>query len=327
MTLATLLACLLLALGVEAVLGYPQALYRTIGHPVTWIGALIAALDTTLNRESFAPAARRVLGVAALIIIIAVPAALAYALQSALMRLPYGFILVALAASTLLASRSLYDHAAAVAAALRNGGLAEGRASVSRIVGRDTASLDEPAVCRAAIESLAENASDGVVAPAFWFALLGLPGIAAYKAINTADSMIGHRTPRHEAFGWAAARFDDVVNLPASRLTGALFALAALALPGASPRNAFAAMARDAPRHRSPNAGWPEASLAGALGLKLSGPRSYGGTPVDDAFMGDGRRDATPADIARALLLATRAFLILGAIAAVGSSVSLKFDW
>ena len=147
--------------------------------------------------------------------------------------------------------------------------------------------LDNAGVARAAIESLAENASDGVAAPVFWFALFGLPGLAAYKAINTADSMIGHRTPRHEAFGWASARLDDLVNLPASRLTAALFVLAAF-LQRASARGAVQAVMRDARRHRSPNAGWPEAAMAGALGLKLAGPRSYGGVAVLDAYMGAG---------------------------------------
>ncbi len=180
----------------------------------------------------------------------------------------------------------------------------------------DPETLDRAGVARAAIESLAENASDGVVAPVFWFALLGLPGLAAYKAINTADSMIGHRTPRHEAFGWASARLDDLVNLPASRLTAALFILAAL-FAQAYPLAALRAIVRDARKHRSPNAGWPEAAMAGALGLKLAGPRRYGGVYVLDAYMGDGRVEAGPSDIRRALGLAAMAWLILVAAIAV----------
>jgi adenosylcobinamide-phosphate synthase len=182
-------------------------------------------------------------------------------------------------------------------------GLAGGRAAVAHIVGRNTATLDTPGVVRAAIESLAENFSDGVVAPALWCAALGLPGIVAYKAVNTADSMIGHRTPRHEAFGWAAARLDDVVNLPASRLAAFWIVLAAFLHPGARPRQAMKAVLRDAGRHRSPNAGWPEAAMAGALGLRLAGPRIYGTRQVDDAWMGDGRAEATVADLRRALSL------------------------
>jgi adenosylcobinamide-phosphate synthase len=186
--------------------------------------------------------------------------------------------------------------------ALETDGLAGGRAAVSRIVGRNPERLDEAGVVRAAIESLAENFSDGVVAPAFWGALLGLPGMAAYKAVNTADSMIGHRTPRHQAFGWASARFDDVVNLPASRLA-ALFILMAARLTGADWRAGLRAVRRDSGHHRSPNAGWPEAAMAGALGLRLAGPRVYGATLVQDGWMGDGRAEATVADLRRALAM------------------------
>ncbi len=170
---------------------------------------------------------------------------------------------------------------------------------------------------RAAIESLAENFSDGVVAPAFWLAVGGLAGGAAYKAVNTADSMIGHRTPKHEAFGWAAARFDDLVNLPASRLTALLIVAAAAILPGMDARAAWRAVWRDAKKHRSPNAGWPEAAMAGALGLALAGPRSYGGVMGDDAFMGEGgRREVTAADIRRALRLFWMADVLLMACSA-----------
>ena len=170
------------------------------------------------------------------------------------------------------------------------------------IVGRNPQSLDEAGVSRAAIESLAENFSDGVVAPAFWLGLGGLPGAVLYKATNTADSMIGHRTPRHEAFGWAAARFDDLVNLPASRLTALLIVAAACLHREASPRGAWRAVRRDASHHRSPNAGWPEAAMAGALGLRLAGPRVYGDMRVEDRWMGDGRAEATAGDIDRALV-------------------------
>jgi adenosylcobinamide-phosphate synthase len=200
------------------------------------------------------------------------------------------------------AQRSLLAHVRAVADALDAGGLAAGRRAVAHIVGRDPEQLDEAGVVRAAIESLAENFSDGVVAPGLWGAVAGLPGMVAYKAVNTADSMIGHRTPRHEAFGWASARLDDLVNLPASRLA-ALLVLIAAALGGADPAGAWQAVRRDARRHRSPNAGWPEAAMAGALGLRLAGPRIYAGVRVEDAWMGDGRAAATPSDLRRALRL------------------------
>ena len=293
---ATILA---IALLIEAAFGYPAPLFKAIGHPVTWIGALIAALDRRLNTGT------RTGGVLALLILLAATAATAAALtalvQSALPPWP-ATLLLALLASTLLAQRSLHTHVAAVATALP-AGLPPARAAIAHIVGRDPNSLDEPAIARAAIESLAENFADGVVAPTLWGAVLGLPGIALYKAVNTADSMIGHRTPRHERFGWAAARLDDLVNLPASRLAAFWLVLAAVLTPGARPGAAIRAVWRDARRHRSPNAGWPEAAMAGALGLRLAGPRTYAGVTVTDGWMGDGTPDATAADIHRALRL------------------------
>jgi adenosylcobinamide-phosphate synthase len=293
---------LALALAFDALFGYPSWVLCWAGHPVTWIGALIGALDRRLNREKRPRLNRQIWGIFALFCVTASAAGVALLVQLVLSGFSFGSIALALGASTMIASRSLYEHVEAVAAALETGGLDAGRAAVSRIVGRDPDTLDGHGVARAAIESLAENASDGVVAPVFWFALLGLPGLAAYKAINTADSMIGHRTPRHEAFGWASARLDDMINLPASRLTAALFALAACFMT-ASPRGAVKAVIDDARRHRSPNAGWPEAAVAGALGLRLAGPRVYGGVRVEDATMGDGRAEATASDIRRALVL------------------------
>ena len=218
---------------------------------------------------------------------------------------------------TLLAQRSLYAHIERVAAALEDDGLEAARTAVSHTVGRDTAALDEAGVARAAIESLAENFSDAVVAPSFWMLIAGLPGAAIYKAINTADSMIGHRTERHEDFGWAAARLDDLVNLPASRLAALLLIGAAYFTQGASPACAFDTAKRDASRHRSPNAGCPEAAMAGALGISIAGPRTYEGVVVDDSWMGNGRRAVTAADIHAALSLYRRADIILIAIVAL----------
>ncbi|MEP9371621.1 adenosylcobinamide-phosphate synthase CbiB [Mesorhizobium sp. KR1-2] len=300
-----------LSLFVELGFGYPDRLVRAIGHPVIWIGQLISFLDRHLNRATLSDMQRRISGVAALIVLMGVPAAIAFAISTALSALPFGIILVAILGSSLLAQRSLASHVKAVADALDQGGLAAGRRAVSMIVGRDPDQLDEAAVCRAAIESLSENFSDGIVAPAFWLGVGGLVGGVAYKAANTADSMIGHRTPRHEAFGWAAARFDDLINLPASRLTGLLLVAAAALVPGADPKNAWRSVLRDAGKHRSPNAGWPESAMAGALGLALAGPRVYGGMLVEDHTMGDGRREATSADIRRALRLYWTADLIM----------------
>lgn len=270
-----------LSLLAELGLGYPDRLVRAIGHPVIWIGHLISVLDRRLNRATSSDRSRRILGMVALVLLVAVPAGLAFGLESLFARLPFGLLLTAITASSLLAQRSLASHVKAVADALDSGGLVAGRKAVSQIVGRDPDNLDEAAVCRAAIESLAENFSDGVVAPAIWIGVGGLAGGVAYKAANTADSMIGHRSPRHEAFGWAAARFDDLINLPASRLTALLIVLATFCVKGANPGEAWRAIWRDARKHRSPNAGWPEAAMAGALGIALAGPRSYGGVMGD----------------------------------------------
>ncbi|MBN9074543.1 MAG: cobalamin biosynthesis protein CobD [Rhizobiales bacterium] len=304
-----------LSLLVELAAGYPDRVFRAVGHPVVWIGGLISWLDGRLNREEYGFGTRRLLGAATLCLLLAICGAAGWLLQAALSSVPFGFLLTALLGSALLAQRSLAAHVGAVAVALESGGLAAGRQAVSRIVGRDPDRLDEAAVCRAAIESLAENFSDGVTAPALWLAIGGLPGGIAYKAVNTADSMIGHKNARHGAFGWAAARFDDLVNLPASRLTALSLVAAACLLPGASPAGAWRAVRRDARHHRSPNAGWPEAALAGALGLSIAGPRHYGGVLTTDAPMGDGRREATAADIRRALRLYWVADAILIALA------------
>jgi len=301
-----------LSLLIERLVGYPDWLFRRIGHPVTWIGSLIALLDRKWNREQGSFSNREAKGVLALVVFLGVTVSIALALQNVLLVLPLGLLLVAIVGASLPAQKSLEQHVEAVATALESEGLEGGRRAVSMIVGRDPDQLDEAAVCRAAIESLAENFSDGIVAPSFWLGLLGLPGGAGYKAINTADSMIGHRTPRHEAFGWASARVDDLVNLPASRLTACLFILAAVFVKGASPQGALRAVARDAKHHRSPNAGWPESALAGALGFALAGPRSYGGQMIQARFMGEGgRRNLTAADIRQALTLARVADALL----------------
>jgi adenosylcobinamide-phosphate synthase len=317
MSMFALIASMSLAL--EMNVGYPDRLFRAIGHPVTWIGRLISCLDHAFNRATDSDRGRRLCGVAALVIIISVPAVVAYAVERLLLTHAMGFFVVVLLGTTLLAQKSLAEHVEAVAKALDTGGLTAGREAVSKIVGRDPEQLDRAAVSRAAIESLAENFSDGVVAPAFWMAVGGLAGGVAYKAANTADSMIGHRTPRHQAFGWAAARFDDLINLPASRLTALLIVVAAAILPGMDARAAWRAVWRDAKKHRSPNAGWPEAAMAGALGIALAGPRSYGGVMGDYAYMGDGRREVTAVDIRQALrLFWTANLLLMVALVVVG---------
>jgi adenosylcobinamide-phosphate synthase len=290
-----------LALLIEAAFGYPAWLYRWIGHPVTWIGRLITLLDRHMNRDRDRADTRRFNGTMALIILLFCVGAPVFFIETRLYAVPFGDVVAALAASTLLAQRSLHAHVKRVAEGLEHS-LEAGRIAVSHIVGRDPEALDEAGVARAAIESLAENFSDGIVAPALWTAVAGVTGGALYKAVNTADSMIGHRTPRYVDFGRTAARLDDFVNLPASRLAGTLIIAAAFLTPGASANNAWRAMLADAGRHRSPNAGWPEAAMAGALGVALAGPRTYGGKLVQDHWMGrDGRRTANAADIRRAL--------------------------
>jgi adenosylcobinamide-phosphate synthase len=311
------IAVTLLALLIEATVRYPDRLLRTIGHPVMWLGWTIDAIDRALNRETDVAARRRTAGFVALIGIVGLPIAAALVIEYSLLLLPLGILAVGVIASSLIAQRSLHDHVARVAAALERDGIEASREAVSHIVGRDPEALDQAGVARAAIESLSENFSDGVVAPALWLAVGGLAGGAAYKAINTADSMIGHRTERYREFGCAAARLDDLVNLPASRLSALLIVAAAALSDNASASGAWRAVIRDARRHRSPNAGWPEAAMAGALGLALAGPRVYGGVLVDDATMGDGRRDAGPDDIRAALSLYRRADLILIALVAV----------
>jgi adenosylcobinamide-phosphate synthase len=276
------------ALVVERIIGYPDWLFRRIGHPVTWIGWLITQLDDAWNRETDGFDKRRRMGILALLVLLGAMIAISLLVHKALLSVVVGPVLLVLVAATLPAQKSLDSHVDAVATALETGGIEAGRKAVAMIVGRDPEHLDEAAVCRAAIESLAENFSDGIVAPALWMGVGGLMGGVVYKAANTADSMIGHRSPRHEAFGWAAARFDDLINLPASRLTALLFAAAAFFIEGASPREAIRAVLRDAKHHRSPNAGWPEAAMAGALGIALAGPRSYGGRMIEARFMGEG---------------------------------------
>ncbi len=288
MPLSTSLPLALVGLAIEALIGYPAPLYRAIGHPVTWMGRWLEILEARFNRPFLSFAARRALGVVALFLTLAPVALIAWAATRALVSCgAFGFAALALLAASLPAQRSLAAHVLAVAEGL-DASLEEGRHAVAMIVGRNPKALDEAGVARAAIESLAENFSDGVVAPILWIALGGLIGGALYKAINTADSMIGHKDDRYAAFGWAAARLDDLVNLPASRLAALWLVLAAAVTPGASAWRAARTVWRDASLHRSPNAGWPEAAMAGALGLKLAGPRVYGRTLVDDAFMGRG---------------------------------------
>lgn len=308
---------ILVAMGADALLGEPRWLYRRAPHPVVAIGALANALERRLLRSAASAAGKRLDGLLMLAAMLTATAAVGTVIAVLLQRVPGGWILEGAAMSTLLAQRSLVDHVRDVAVGLRVG-LNEGRSAVSLIVGRDPERLDAPGIGRAAVESLAENLSDGVVAPLFWGIVAGLPGMLAYKAVNTLDSMVGHRSERYRDFGWASARLDDLANFVPARITGVL-----LCVCGGAPLRAAAAMACDAPHHRSPNAGWPEAAMAGSLGVRLAGPRVYAGVTVDDAWMGDGRAEVTSSDIDRAIAIAWRAWWILVVAVALALVFSL----
>ena len=293
-----------MALGLEAALGYPQLLQRRIGHPVQWVGALIEDLDSRFNLETDSDARRRLNGVAAATLIVAGGAAFGWTLEMLCGRSRLGPVLRALAATPGLAQRSLLDHVLAVLRPLRAGDLAKARDRLGRIVGRDVEALDEGGVATAALESLAESFNDGVVAPAFWLAVGGLPGLYAYKALNTADSLIGHMEPRWRAFGWAAARGDDLANLIPARIAGALIAL--------SGGRGWRAMMRDADKHASPNAGWPEAAMAGALDVRLGGRVFYDGAPADRPLFNDGAPEPATKDLEKGVAIYGRACVLLG---------------
>jgi len=290
-------APLLAALILDALLGEPKWLWSRAPHPAVLMGRLIDRCDTRFNKST----RRRINGAAVVVALVAGAVALGWLIAS----LPLGWLWSILIGAILLAQRSLVDHVQAVADALR-ASLEDGKQAVAMIVGRDTSGMEDSDIARAAIESAAENLSDGVVAPAFWFLIGGLPGILAYKLVNTADSMIGHRTERHEAFGWAAARLDDALNWIPARLTAAMIALAYWG------RGAWKTTWAQARQHRSPNAGWPEAAMAKVLGLSLSGPRSYGGVMTTDrALNPEGRRDATDKDIDAAVRVLWRVWRIM----------------
>src|SRR5271169_324085 len=301
-------------LAIDAWFGDMSALFSRVPHPVVLAGRGIGFFDRKLNRDIRSEASRRGRGIVTVIVLVGLAAAIGLAIQRVCRGSLVGAAVEALLIAVLVAQRSLYDHVADVARALDRGGLTAGRDAVRHIVGRDPMSLDAYGVARAAIESLAENFSDGVVAPAFWYLLLGLPGLFAYKMANTLDSMIGHQTQHYRSFGWAAARFDDLANLAPARISGLLIAAAALFTENGRPGRALAVMLRDARKHRSFNAGWPEGAMAGALGLALVGPRHYPEGVVVDPWVGDGTAHATIPDIARALSLYKLACLLQGGL-------------
>ncbi|MEO6013554.1 MAG: adenosylcobinamide-phosphate synthase CbiB [Devosia sp.] len=309
-----------LALLIERFVGYPAPLFKAIGHPVTWIGALITWFERRLNTG----ANRRLKGAAMLLLLLLTCLAISLVIVSITRRIPFGWVLEAALASSLLAQKELGRAVKAVADGL-NLSLDSGRRAVSQIVGRDPETLDQSGVAKAAVESLAESTSDGIVAPLFWLLLGGLPGILLYKAANTADSMVGHKNERYVDFGWASARFDDLVSWIPARLTALLIAAAAFLVHGNDPEHAWTTALRDARKHDSPNAGWPEAAFAGALSLSLGGARAYDGEVHDLPSFGDGRSELTAADILKALELYWMALNVLLGVTVVIALLLWRF--
>ncbi|MGE5502969.1 MAG: adenosylcobinamide-phosphate synthase CbiB [Actinomycetota bacterium] len=301
---------LFMALALDAALGEMPWLFRHVPHPVVVIGRTIAGLDRRLNRPERGPRALKLRGMLLALGLTTGAAAVGAVVAFLARAIPHGWLAEVVLTATLLAQRGLFQHVDDVARALEDGGLEAGRFAVSRIVGRDPASLDAHGVARAAIESLAENFADGVVAPVFWYVLFGLPGLLAYKTVNTLDSMVGYKNDKYRAFGMASARLDDVMNLVPARLAALMLVLAAPFVPKGRPFKAIGTVITDARHHRSPNSGWPEAAAAGALDLALGGPRKYPGLVVDEKWIGGGRARATVADIDRALHLFTVACVI-----------------
>jgi adenosylcobinamide-phosphate synthase len=306
------LVLMLIALVVEAYVGEARAVFRVVRHPVVLIGQAVDVLDRKLNREQRSEMDRAVRGLLVVAVVSGLCGVFGWAVAWLTQNHTFGWIVELALVVALLAQRSLYERVRDVAQALHGEGLDQARSAVAHIVGRDPSQLDEFGVARAAIESCAENFCDGVVAPVFWYILFGFPGLLVYKAVNTMDSMIGYKTPRHRAFGMTAARLDDVLNLIPARLAGLFVVLAALFLPKARPGGALKVMLRDAGKHRSPNAGWPEGAMAGALNLALAGPRHYAERTVNDPWIGDGSARAASGDIMRALYVYGVACLLNG---------------
>ena len=309
-----------LALLIERAFGYPPALFKLIGHPVIWMGALITWLEARLNSGH----RRRWKGIVMLALLLATGLAVSLLVIAVTRRIPFGWVLEAILASSLLAQKELGRAVKAVADGLGLS-LERGRAAVSQIVGRDPQVLDSSGVAKAAIESLAESTSDGIVAPLFWLLVGGLPGLVLYKAANTADSMVGHKTERYAEFGWASAKFDDLVNWVPARLTALLIAGASFLTRRTDPEAAWSTALRDARKHASPNAGWPEAAFAGALGFALGGPRSYDGEVHDLPTFGDGRSDLTALDILKSLELYYMALNVLLGVTLVIALILWRF--
>jgi len=308
----TIAAILLCALVLDAWIGWPPVLFDRIGHPVSWLGKLIGHFDTALNRREWHTATRRLMGAITALFLIGSSFFIGQFLQTLFGDGIVGFILSVLVVWPLLAVNSMYTHVEDIAVPLEENRITEARAAVSLIVGRNPDNLDSAGIGQAAIESLAENTSDGIVAPIFWGLILGIPGVLAYKAINTLDSMVGYKTKKHIHFGWASAKIDDLANFIPARLTGWLYALTS-----GNRKQALTVMSFDAKKHRSPNAGWPESAMAGALGVRISGPRIYDTGQTRDPWLNDNGRKVEAGDVTKSLSLFKRAMYGLAAVLAV----------
>ena len=314
---------LALALLIDALIGDPRWLYRLIPHPVVLIGKPIAFLDRRLNRQDRGEKDRLARGAVTVLLVVGTCTAIGYGLDRLLDSVHWGWMVEALVVSILLAARSLHDHVRRVGTGLRVDGLEGGRRAIAHIVSRDPKSLDRHGVARSAIESLSENFSDGVVAPIFFYLIFGLPGLFAYKAINTLDSMIAYKTTKYRSFGFTAAKLDDLANWLPARISGALVCLAACFTPTSYPISAVKTMLRDAKKHKSPNGGWPEGAFAGALNIALGGPRTYPGGEVVGVWIGDGRARLEPRDIDRSRALYIVANLLLWFAILCGGIIAL----
>lgn len=317
MNLSDTAALLLAAMLLDAIIGDPRWFYRVAPHPTVIMGRVLSFCDRLFNRPESGRITGQVAGAVSTLAVVVSFGALGVLVSAALSHAWGGFWLEAFLASVLIAQNSLYRHVADVATALERGGVGAGRDAVAHIVGRDPESLDAHGVARSAVESLAENFNDGVVAPVLWGLLFGFPGIMAHKALNTADSMIGHLDTRYRDFGWAAARLDDVANWVPARVAGVLLAAAGGQWGVGRIAHALGSMWRDGGTHRSVNAGYPEGAMAGALGLRLAGPRRYKGVVTADPWLGEGTPEATVHDIRRGLRVYVGACVLLALLVGV----------
>ncbi len=319
------LLILLISLVLDAVCGNMNLVFRVLPHPVKFIGAATAFFDRKLNRPSRGEWTLRMRGILVVMLLCCLAWAVGRFLEAVAAGWHYGWLVDVICLVVLLAQRELFDRVGAVATALERS-LSQGRDALHHVAGRDPSVLDRHGVARAAVESCAENFADAVVAPAFWYLLAGLPGLFIHKTVSTLDSMIGYRSPRYQAFGWAAARLDDLLVLIPARLAGIILVIAALFTPSGRPWSALTVMLRDAGNHSSPNAGWPEGAMAGACGFALGGSRRYKGHVAKDGWIGSGTARLTPADIRRGLYLYAVGCLLLMSLCAVGVVAWLAGD-